>query len=258
MTDLFVWGHRGLIGSHLLKAGAREYKGAPRKVCNCVGFTDVDGCESHPWESYKSNVAELERLINRTDRSDRKPHIIHLSSDFIFNGENGPYGENDRPAPLSLYGAQKVVAEGLARSLPRYLIVRTTCVYGWHPKKQTFVHWILRKLDEGQPFGVTQTQETTPTYAPALANAIMNLSEVDASGVVNVTSGEQMSRFDFARLIARAWDKDESLILPMGDIEQVAARPKKGGLKIGLLKSYGVQMPTTIESLTELRKTWGK
>lgn len=259
--SVYVSGHKGLIGSNLVKRGAKplsEANGLPEIVVNCAGFTRVDDCEHDTWNSYLSNVEHVSTLASYA--RPLRTYLIHLSTDFIFDGKDGPYTENARPAPLSVYGAQKWIAETLVKSVPKHLIVRTTCVYGWHPKKYTFAHWVKDKCEEHSTFYVTRKQITTPTYAPDLARIIMELVENNITGVVNVAGPEVMNRHTFAERLARAFGYSDADIRHSDSDSnfQLARRPLKGGLLVDRLTTgYEIEPQSVSTSLREMAETWG-
>lgn len=261
MAKIHVAGARGLIGSHVAELSKPlcppmwEFP-ETEVFINCIGYTDVDGCETNARRSANSNV---ETVLWQTSPylSYPKCKYVHLSTDFLFDGEDGPYSESATPRPLSVYGAQKWVAESIVRELPNHLIVRTTCVYGWHAKKQTFAHWVRRMCAEGKPFQVTEQQWTTPTYVKDLARIILRLVEKDARGIVNVTCGMPTSRYMFARDLAQAFGFDPNLVEPTGAIYQAAKRPRYGGLKVDkLMWEYGIVPQPYRESLEDMAETW--
>lgn len=260
---VYVHGHGGLIGSNLVKLGARASdNNYYPNVINCVGFTDVDACEVKINASLYSNITYPLCVISRIDQ---QTHFTHISTDFIFNGDKGPYAENAAPSPLNVYGMQKLISErGVLEFHPNSLIIRTTCVYGWHAKKQTFAHWVKAQCEKGEPFVVTSEQFTTPIYAPDLARIILELVERGITGIVNVTSHDDaiqpfgISRYYFAKLIASAFGYDNKLIVPGGTVNQGARRPKLGGLVTNKLRSLGIVPQATEESLKDMVKTWGK
>lgn len=254
--NIFVTGHKGLIGSNLVKQGALEFNdNLYPNLINCAGFTDVDACETEIHKSLKSNVTYPLWLAGRLDV---EAHLTHISSDFIFDGARGYYSEDAAPAPLSVYGAQKWLSERVVQeSHAKSLIVRTTCVFGWHPKKRTFAHWVKEQCEKGVPFEVTTAQVTTPTYAPDLARIIMQLVEQGVTGIVNVTCDRLLTRHAFARMIAEAFGYDRNLVQRGGAIQQVARRPQLGGLSCLKLEGLGITPQPFEQSLEDMVKTWG-
>lgn len=273
--SVVVLGPNGLIGSALVAQGAigidADIVDIPdltegllavpdiTAVINAAGYTNVDGCETDPVESYLVNVGGVHEVVETLKVvCDPLPLLVHLSTDFIFDGRDGPYSEEALPCPISVYGAQKYLAESIVRQYPRHLIVRTTCVFGKSKKKRTFVHWVVDQLKKGYAFDVTYLQRTSPTYNVDLARIILSLINAGAEDVYNVASFSHLSRYVFARQIAKAFGYNPELVEMAGALMQPARRPKLGGLITGKLQALGIAPQPLEESLKELATTWEK
>ena len=207
-----------------------------------AGWTWVDGCEAQPERAHAINavapgiVAEACREVGA--------QVVYLSTEYVFDGLAGPYGEEDPPHAISAYGASKL--EGERRVLAAdagNLSLRTTVVYGWRPGDKNFVMQLVGALSAGQRMRVPADQISSPTYAPDLAEAIARLPG-RARGVLNVVGPDVVGRHEFAVEAARAFGLDERLLDPVttAELNQVAARPLRAGLTIGRLGSLGIEM----------------
>jgi dTDP-4-dehydrorhamnose reductase len=207
---------------------------APDVVVHTAGETAVDRCESERDLARRINVEGTANIAYACSKFGAK--LILVSTDYVFDGKKGNYSETDEPNPISFYGVTKLEAERVVSStLSNSLIVRTSVLYGWHPTKLNFVTWILKGLRERQILKVVNDHVNSPTFADNLANAIRKAIELDSRGMLHIAGNERISRFDFARRIARRFDLDESLLLPvqMRDLKWVARRPRDSSLNVG-------------------------
>jgi dTDP-4-dehydrorhamnose reductase len=196
-------------------------------------LSNVDYCELHPRESSQINIRGVENVVDELEGTDVK--LIFFSSDYIFDGINGPYSELDVPNPICEYGRQKLKSEQyISQKLNNYLICRSTVVYSWETQGKNFVHRLIRSLKNGAHVNVPTDQTGTPTYAPNLSQVLLELVQNDHTGTYNVSGPDLVSRYDFARAVARIFDLDEHLIhgIKTEDLHQPAKRPLNGGLII--------------------------
>ncbi len=197
-----------------------------------ASLTNVDYCETHPDEAYRHNVLGVKHVVQA---SRPLAKLVYFSSDYIFDGLNGPYREDEPANPLCVYGRQKLIAEHyIALHAPAYLIIRTTVVYGWETQGKNFIYRLLQSLRQGQTITVPDDQVGNPTYAPDLILAVLELVHGQASGVFNVAGRERVSRYEFALAAARAFGMPTGLIQPVStkDLGQTAPRPLSAGFHV--------------------------
>ncbi len=203
----------------------------PDVIINTVALSDVDYCETHREQAWKTNVRVVEYLLQMCCLYDIA--LVHYSTDYVFDGEAGPYSEEDQPHPINYYGRTKLASENLCRTSPeRTLILRTNVLYG-HTRKPTFVHWVLDRLSRHQPFSVVADQYGNPTLIDDLAYATVQLVIQQATGLYHVGGTEWLSRYAFARMIAEVFGYDPELVQPTSTaaLNQKARRPLKAGLR---------------------------
>ncbi|MBI5294287.1 MAG: SDR family oxidoreductase [Chloroflexi bacterium] len=263
MRQSIVIGASGMIGAHLVETlGADErqpiatYHSTPipsgirldiRKRFEVAGlFSDiqpsavylpaalpnVDYCESHPAETYQTNVAGIKNVVQAANNAGTR--VIHFSTDFIFDGENGPYDETDTANPVSEYGRQKLEAEHfISLFAENFLIIRTTVVYGWEKQGKNFVFRLIQSLRNGTSVRVPVDQIGSPTYVNNLAQIAFELGNSSLQGIINVTGPDCVSRYAFALHAAEVFGLDKGLICPVttAELAQPARRPMKAGLK---------------------------
>ena len=190
----------------------------------------VDYCELHPEETRRVNV-DGTLNIARACR-DVGARMIFYSSDYVFDGLKGTYTEEDAPCPINEYGRQKAEAErGVLACDPRNLVLRTSGAYGWQWEPKNFVLQVRANLSQGKPMRVADVRYN-PTYVENLAEITAALVASGAGGIFHVVGAEEIVRDEFARLAARAFGLDESLIrtVPADEFKAPAARPKQCNL----------------------------
>ncbi|MEM1128187.1 MAG: dTDP-4-dehydrorhamnose reductase [Bacteroidota bacterium] len=209
---------------------------APDVVVHCAAMTKVDRCEQHRDACWQVNVEAVERLARWCHRTGSR--LIQLSTDFVFDGTNGPYREDARPNPVNFYGKSKLAAENATRAagLDRWSIVRPVLIFGTGSQlsRSNFVLWVVRELTQGRTIQVVTDQFRTPTYAPDLALGIEKIIRYRKHGLYHLSGRDLVSVHAFAHLIAEAFDLDPSLIQPTdaSAFSQPAARPARTGFII--------------------------
>ena len=158
---------------------------------------------------------------------------MHLSTDYVFDGENGPYAETDTPAPINYYGKSKLAGENaIVTAGIDHAILRTNVVYGPPSARPDFVQWVIKALDAEKPITVVTDQFSNPTYVEDLAMAIIRVIERRKIGVYHVAGSDYLSRYEFARRIATFFRTNPDLIKPIttDELGQAAKRPLRAGL----------------------------
>ncbi len=208
----------------------------PTVVINCAAMTDVDRCETDRKACWKANAEAVETLAQQC--SDTGARLIQLSTDFVFNGLNGPYEENARPDPVNFYGKSKQAAENAVRraGFDKWTIARTVLVYGAgsHTDRSDFVLWLLDRLSSEQSVQVVTDQWRTPTCVADLAWGVERIVRRRRGGIFHLSGAEWMSIYDFAHMIADVFGLDSRLIRPVdaSTFRQTADRPAKTGFII--------------------------
>jgi dTDP-4-dehydrorhamnose reductase len=204
----------------------------PDVIVNCAAITNVDACETERELAWKVNVTGVENLIDAAQRGNS--NIIHVSTDYIFDGKAGPYTEEGRPDPLSYYGKSKLASENALRvsGLP-FVIARTMVLYGYAPSaKPNFVLWLIQNLEQNTGVRVVDDQSGNPTLVDDLAYGLLRAIDLGRTGVYNMAGREIVSRYEFALTAARVFGLDPALITPIktATLNQPAPRPLKSGL----------------------------
>ncbi len=204
---------------------------SPEAVIYPAANPNVDYCETHKEETRAVNVIGTKNTMEEAKR--RNIPFIYFSSDYVFDGCCGPYKETDLINPISEYGAQKAECERfLTDHLKNFLIIRTTGVYGVEEEQKNFVYGLKKRIAARERASIPNDQFGNPTYAPDLGVATLDLVERGARGIYNICGPSFISRYDFAKEIAKVFNLDSSFISPVLTVElnQAARRPLKGGL----------------------------
>src|SRR5262252_5555446 len=204
----------------------------PMTVYLTAALTHVDYCEDHPEEAMKRNVEAPTRVAQEAAGVGAK--LVFYSTEYVFDGKNGPYQEEDNPAPLSVYGRTKLAAEqAIGEICPDALIIRTTVLYGWDQKSVNFAMQIYARVQAEAEMTIPSDQIGNPTLADYLAEASVDLVQRETSGVVNVVGKDLVPRSEFAKALVRTFGGNPERVIPVttASLKQKAARPLRGGLR---------------------------
>lgn len=231
---------------------------APNIVFLAAALTHVDGCEEDPARARRINIdgprtcATVCKAIGAV--------LVFYSSEYVFDGEHGPYSETDAPRPISVYGQTKLEAErAIADIGVDSLIIRTTGVYGWDRTSKNFAMQVWQQLSAGERMRAPSDQVSTPTLVDSLAEISVRLVELGMGGVVHVAGRNRLSRADFARRLASTFALDPALVeaVPTAELSQRAPRPLAGGLKTDRLGGLlGTEAMPLDEALKRVRRQW--
>lgn len=208
---------------------------SPDCIIHTAAMTDVDACERDPDVCHKNNVDSVRFLVDAC--TGLNTHFIYLSTDFVFDGQSGPYRETDAVGPLSVYARSKWEAEQLVMQsgLP-WTIIRTMIIYGVTDDRQrsNIVLWTKKSLEAGQSIRVISDQFRGPTLAEDLASACIHAALKKKTGLFHVSGREVMSILDIAYAVADHFKLDKSFITPVttAELGQPALRPLNTGFII--------------------------
>ena len=229
----------------------------PFCVVHAAAETNVDLCEGDREHARRINVEGTANIVEGCVRVGAK--MIFISTDYVFDCTKGNYSEIDQPNPISFYGLSKLEAERIVTSkLPDALTIRTSVLYGWHPSKLNFATWVLKGLREHQTLKVVKDHINSPTLANNLAAAIHVALEQNSQGLLHVAGSERINRFDFARRIAKSFNLDENLLVPveMRDLNWIARRPRDSSLDVGKAeKEMGIELFGVDRGLEEMLRS---
>jgi dTDP-4-dehydrorhamnose reductase len=230
----------------------------PDAIINTAAMTNVDACESDKTLCWDLNVNAVKYFIEASEKVNS--HLIHLSTDFVFDGEDGPYKEEDKPNPLSYYGESKYEAEKLlAASNIKWSIARTIIVYGIvdDMSRSNIVLWAKEALEKGNPLTIVDDQFRSPTLAEDLAMGCYLIAQKEAEGIFHLSGKDVMSIIDLVYKVADFYGLDKSIITPIktASLNQAAKRPPKTGFVLDKsINDLGYNPVSFEEGLAELTK----
>ena len=202
----------------------------PELVINTAAFTDVDACETEREVAFKVNRGGARNVA--TGCYEVNARFIHISTDYVFNGEKKePYKEDDEPRPINIYGQSKLEGEQEISRLQtsdsrlQTLIIRTSWLFGKNGRN--FVDTILRLSNEKDEIRVVDDQTGSPTYTVDLSESIERLIDSDAAGIVHCSNSGECSWYDFAKEIIRIKGIKGVNVIPIksGELKRPAKRP---------------------------------
>ena len=199
----------------------------PDIIVNAAAMTNVDACETQRELAWKVNVVGVENLVEVARRIDS--FLIHISTDYVFDGKSGPYKENDRVNPVNYYGKTKLAGENviLAGGISS-AILRTVVVYGTGINvKNNFALWVINSLTGGKSIRCADDQIGNPTHVNDLAASVVKVIERQCSGLYHIGGAVAVSRNDFAMKVAEIFGLSASLIqkVKSSELHQTAVRP---------------------------------
>jgi dTDP-4-dehydrorhamnose reductase len=220
----------------------------PAWVILAAAYTDVDGCESHPDLAFSVN---RDGAVNVAEAAGRVgARLMFVSTDYVFDGaRTSSYETDDARRPVSLYGRSKAEAEArILEILPGCCIVRTSWLFGVHGR--CFPNTILNLSASRSQIDVVDDQRGSPTYSTDLADAIIGLCRLEATGIVHATNSGDCTWFDFAQEIVRqAGLPTEVRPTTTEKMARPAKRPAYSVLSPASLHAYGIHMPPWQDAL---------
>jgi dTDP-4-dehydrorhamnose reductase len=207
----------------------------PDVIIHTAAMTNVDQCETEKNACWSQNVSSVEYLVEACSKIDC--FLLHLSTDFIFDGKSGPYNEEAEANPISFYGWSKYAAEKLlTNSNIRWAIARTVLVYGIaHDMSRTnIILWVKKSLEDGKNIKVVTDQWRTPTLAEDLAKGCALIAEKEVEGIFNISGKDFLTPYEMAIMTADYFKLDKLLIAQADSttFSQPAKRPPRTGFNL--------------------------
>jgi len=210
-------------------------KHKPDILIHAAAMTQVDDCERNKDLCWDTNVAATRYLLHAAEQ--HNTFFIFLSTDFVFDGLQGPYAEEDAVNPISYYGSSKVAAESMVRNskLP-WAIIRTVLVYGVaaDSKRSNIITWVKSNLEQGKKLKVVDDQWRTPTLVQDLAVGCKLVADKKATGIFHISGKETLTPYQMAVQTAGYFKLNTQLLekVDAKSFTQPAKRPAKTGFVI--------------------------
>jgi len=239
MTRLLITGGSGYLGQHMVPAAADTFDTVhtyftqdsphlgngyfidlrdslathrliseiqPAIIVHLAGSNRSPDMESVIVQGTRNIVEEAAKINAR---------LIHLSTDVLFDGNDGPYSEADPPNPIHAYGRAKAAAENLVTRYDNHVIVRTSLIYGLRLIDHS-TEWVISSLGNKQPVVLFSDQIRNPVWTETLCLACLELVELDFRGIINVAGNQALSRSEFGLKLLDWWDYDHRENLSVG------------------------------------------
>ena len=230
----------------------------PDVVIHTAGLTDVDACERAPEKARRINSDGTAIVASSAQRSGA--HLIYISTDYVFDGSKGNYVETDRPNPVNQYGASKYLGEEYAQlNCFTTTIIRTT-MFGLKLTPQVgMMESMVAALRGRKPMTRFVDQYFSPLYTGQLSEAILRVAERRATGIFHIGSVQKISRFEFAKKVARVFGCNAAAIHagPFRQIDGLARRPQDSSVVSDKISGQvGIAPLAVHDGLIQLKRDW--
>ena len=217
----------------------------PDIIVHCAAMGKPDECEQKQWAAHRVNVQGTINLA--LEAAERDAYFLFLSTDFVFDGEEGMYREEDTPHPVNFYGHTKLEAEAAVAELTTHFgIARTVLVYGAPQSgRSNLLSIVATRLKSGEPYNVVDDQVRTPTYVEDLVDGLFAMIQKKAQGIYHLCGEEIMTPYQMAIETASFLNLDSSNLrrAVTKDMNHPAIRPMRTGLNIEKAKRDLMYMP---------------
>lgn len=227
----------------------------PGLILNCAAYNLVDKAETESGKAFAVNAFALRNISLALRQLDS--FFVHYSTDYVFDGAKGaPYTEQDKPAPLNVYGQSKLKGEEYARETPASLVLRLSWVYG--EGSQNFMHKLKGWAANPGPLRVSTDEVSVPTSTEDIVTATMQALKRGLTGTWHLTNSGHCSRFDWAKLALKEFGIEKEIEpARMADFNLAAKRPGFSAMSNqGLSNELGIAIPAWQDSVQKfIRET---
>jgi dTDP-4-dehydrorhamnose reductase len=201
----------------------------PDVVINLIGKSNLSYCEQNKDEIYQLNVIFPKKICDLCNEINSK--FVQISSDYVFDGKNGNYKENDQTNPINFYGYTKQISEEEILRFPQNVVIRTSLVYDL-TLKTNFIKFVSEKLNKHEKVFAFNDVMATPILVDELIMAILKIIDSEYVGIFHISGNECISRYEFAKIIAKKFGFQKELIFPISikSIKQNIPRPQNSCL----------------------------
>jgi dTDP-4-dehydrorhamnose reductase len=229
-TKEYTYVEMDILNQDQVRSVIAKFK--PDAIIHTAAMTNVDTCHIERGSAYQLNVEATQTLLDCC--AHKNIHFIYLSTDFVFDGAEGPYAEEALPNPVSYYGETKLQAEERVKKFGgKWTILRTILVYGIvnDLSRSNIVLWAKNALEKREPINVVNDQWRMPTLAEDLADACLLSVAHEAYGMFHISGKDMMTITELVARVADFWNLDKSLIneIESATLNQSAKRPVRTG-----------------------------
>jgi dTDP-4-dehydrorhamnose reductase len=229
------------------------HEAEPDCVIHAAAMTNVDLCEDDPPRAWAINAEATKHVADACNNAGAK--LIYISTDYVFDGQSGPYSEEAVTHPINVYGESKLAGERFTMAHPGNIVARVCVLYG--VGRPNFVTWVMDSLRKRIPITVVTDQYNTPTYVGNCAHALLTMCTLDLHGTYHVSGRERLNRYEFARAIAEVFGLNKNLIKASTSnlLHQRAKRPTDSSLIVEKAeKALGMRLANVREGLTKMKE----
>lgn len=212
----------------------------PEIIVHSAACREPDVCEKNPGFTYELNVKATQTIAEWC--ADKKKRLVYISTDYVFDGKNPPYNENDPISPVNIYGKTKAAGESHVRKLDDHIIVRIPLQYGFSVSgEDSLISKIIAALKQNKTYKINNDQVRYPTLSDDVANAILDLLKNNYTGTVHLSSSSGLTRYEIWKSVAEVFDLKNSKIIPTDEpVKQFAPRPLNSRLSTILYDSMNL------------------
>lgn len=220
----------------------------PDVLINMSALTSPEQCESDPENACQTNVCGTKNLA--TACNIYGVHMIQVSTEYVFDGKNGPYDVADVPRPISIYGKTKLQSEIVTlKTNSLFCVARTAMLFGWSKHKLNLATYIVSNLRDGKKIQIINDQFVSPSYINNVAEMLVEIAEKRINGIYHVAGASINTRYEFGIKLADVFKLERSLIEPISisKMKWNVQRPLHGGLIVNKTSNILYKKPLTLE-----------
>ena len=286
---LLITGASGFIGGHLLKQASSKWRVigtrlrnntplddtdeliqlditdknsvmsaikeiSPSVIIHCAAITNAEYCAKNKELSEAINITGTENITLAS--SCIGAHLIFISSDQVFDGNDGYYNETALPNPICFYGKTKLEGEKIVNKINNsYTIARLAWTYGKSiNESKNFLDRMINNLEQKQQVNLFFDEFRSPVYVQDLCAALLALAKNRMPGIFHLAGLERISRLDFGCMVAECFGFDKSLIIGTSSdsIDFSDKRPKDCSLNTRVVSPL-VRFRSVMDGLTAIK-----
>jgi len=228
----------------------------PAIIINCAAITELDKIEKESKNAYEVNSYGAQNIAKISSKYSTR--LIHISTDSVFDGKKGNYLESNKPNPINEYGKSKNLGEELVKESSKNFVIVRTNFYGNNKEGKFLFNWILENFKQNKKFGGFTNIFFNPLEIENLSISLLELSELDYTGILHMGSDKIYSKYKFAKIIAEKLGYDSNLIFEknLEEGELIAKRPQNTSLNNQLSKKLIKNQPQNLEDWLEKKKNF--
>lgn len=223
----------------------------PGIIINCAAITELDEIEKESKNAYEVNSFGVQNIAKISSKYSTR--LIHISTDSVFDGKKGNYLESDSPNPINEYAKSKNLGEEFVKESSNDFVIVRTNFYGNNQEGKFLFNWILENFKQNKRFGGFTNIFFNPLEIENLSTSLLELSELDYTGILHMGSDKTYSKYEFAKIIAEKLGYDKNLVFKknLEEGELIAKRPQNTSLNNWLFKKLIKNQPQNLESWLE-------